>query len=230
MYRLLPFGMAFFLFISSVQAAKIETFETTDILLRRSFSSDSNHSSRSRHCPKKCLGRKGTKGHAGNAGPTGLTGPAGNLSANYISSYNVSEQRIDADSTPHPINFSNDSTVKGITRISSNTFKVPNKGRYLIGWTISSFADPSCESTGGPCSDNTISIFLLNVTTNSAIPPFPSGQYVQGPPKEASGQTIVDLEEGDIIQLNVIVEPGATMPFSPNTFKSPTLFIMQIKP
>jgi hypothetical protein len=160
-------------------------------------------------------------------GPPGPPGPAGTgtVISNYASAFSTGTQAVTAAS-PYAILFNtNQVPPKGITHPVANNaqFQVLQAGVYLITWTLSLTIDSLTI-------EDTASISLFDVTTNTAINPNPfENQFVDdSDSKSVSGQTIVSLPANEVIELRIAFSTGP--PATPFQITDPTFTITQIAP
>lgn len=141
-------------------------------------------------------GPPGAPGEQGSPGPRGPRGPAGAFALAYAAANNQLSQVLPA-TTDNPILFpdNNFPPVGIIHPVAADTsqFQVPETGHYLITWTLTGVSDM----------DEEVSIKLFNTTTGNAINPnpFATTEVLAGQIFTMSGQTIVRLAGGRVVQL-----------------------------
>lgn len=229
MYRILSIGLSLIFLISNLQATEEDGIShVIDILMRHRGNhlghvSSSCNCCESHPCSNKCRGRRG---HQGSNGPQGSIGPQGPFVTSYISAYNQGTQVFPNTTTdPQPILFSSILTASGINQAGS-FFQVQNAGVYLIGWNLTA----TTHDASGTDFD-ILNITLHSLTTNTNIPPTPNAILTTTLPlvllHAASGQTIVRLLAGEIIELTTALRDLGNNP-APYEIRNPTLYITQI--
>jgi hypothetical protein len=153
---------------------------------------------------KKRFGCHGIRGRRGPRGPQGPQGPQGTLVTNLASSFSTEPQdigvvdfipiRFDMEQFP-PVN------IQHPVGERFDQFQVPDTdtgtGKYQIGWEMSA-ANP----TG-----STLSTRI--VRNNSPVQPSPFAMDDINGLESVSGQTILQLQRGDVIQLEARADPSS---------------------
>lgn len=175
--------------------------------------------------PQGPQGVPGTPGAQGPRGPRGPRGPAGAFAQRFAAAHNDAPQVIlQLANTPVLFPIDNFTPVGIVHPVAADTsqFQVLNTGLYLITWTMTVAATVIEEP-------DVFSVRLFNVSSAITIPPDPAAStaidFAIGIPVfPLSGQTIVPLAAGTIVQLRV----DHTNPAQVLTMTSPTFTITEI--
>lgn len=152
---------------------------------------------------------QGPRGPQGSQGPAGPQGPAGSLVTNYASAAS-DIQTIIATFANFPINFT-DNLVPPVGIVhpyqsDASKFEIIDSGIYQISWTVPVEWDNQFEDV--------VELFLYDATTATYFLPSPisKGQFDHIPASSSttrfmtlSGQTIVPLSAGTVVQLLIHV-------------------------
>lgn len=163
-------------------------------------------------------GPAGATGSAGATGATGSAGATGSLIFSYASSYDVDDPNQLGNSAilfPNPnvtpVGINNPPNPPGT---DFSEFQIVNSGIYHITWTVTlqneGFAQP-------------ISVVLTDGITPYTPNPFqmlsvPGGSTETPAASFVSGQTTLNLLANDIVQLQIIPAPSATLSVVDCTF------------
>lgn len=160
-------------------------------------------------CRRPEQGPTGPQGSQGPIGPIGPQGPAGSLVSNYASAAS-DIQSIIATFANFPINFP-DNLVPPVGIVhpyqtDDSKFEIIDNGIYQIAWTVPVEWDSTLEDV--------VELFLYDATTATYFLPSPisRGQFDNIPGSSSttrfmtlSGQTIVQLSAGTVVQLLIHV-------------------------